>query len=315
MAARRIAFVVLLLLSPAALAQAPASYEPPRTREGRPDFHGVWLAAFLTRFERPNSAQALTVTPEQERALVAGLLSRFGHVEDPDITHTPVRGLAVVRGEARTSLLVEPADGKMPLSANGLAAVARRDVLDRNGFDHPEDRPLAERCLGGSAHAPMRTWPIVMTTQIVQTPHAVVITNEDVAGFRTIHLGRTAPPGHPPSFEGWSTGRWEGDTLVVETTGFRADDPARGQYGRPILVGPDSRVIERFSRLSGDELLYQFTVEDAGLYASPWRAEYSFTLVDDKVYEYACHEANYSLANMLLGGRIADAKAKPTPKK
>ncbi|HEY7799775.1 MAG TPA: hypothetical protein VIA80_13480 [Hyphomonadaceae bacterium] len=306
---RCFALAACLLLSPAAFAQAPAAYEPPRTREGRPDFHGVWLAAFLTRFERPDSAQALAATPEQERVLVASLLSRFDRVEDPDITHTPVRELAAVRGEARTSLLVEPADGRMPLSAKGLAAVARRDALDKNGFDHPEDRPLAERCLGGSAHAPMRTWPIVMTTQIVQTPQAVVITNEDVAGFRTIHLGSAAPPDHPPSFEGWSTGRWEGDTLVVETTGFRPDDPARGQYGRPILVGPDSRVVERFSRLSDDELLYEFTVEDADLYASPWRAEYSFTRVDDQVYEYACHEANYSMTNMLLGGRIADAKA------
>jgi hypothetical protein len=309
MSLRRFALAACLLLSPAAFAQAPSAYEPPRTREGRPDFHGVWLAAFLTRFERPDSARALAATPEEERTLVANLLSRFGHVEDPDITHTPVRNLAAVRGEARTSLLVEPADGRMPLSADGLAAVARRDTLDQEGFDHPEDRPLAERCLGGSAHAPMRTWPIVMTTQIVQMPDALLITNEDVAGFRIIHIGRTPPPGHAPSFEGWSTGRWDGDTLVVETTGFRADDPARGQYGRPILVGPDSKVIERFSRLSADELLYQFTVEDAGLYASPWRAEYSFTRVDDQVYEYACHEANYSMTNMLLGGRAADAKA------
>jgi hypothetical protein len=309
MSLRRFALAACLLLSPAAFAQAPSAYEPPRTREGRPDFHGVWLAAFLTRFERPDSARGLAATPEEERTLVANLLSRFGHVEDPDITHTPVRNLAAVRGEARTSLLVEPADGRMPLSADGLAAVARRDTLDQEGFDHPEDRPLAERCLGGSAHAPMRTWPIVMTTQIVQMPDALLITNEDVAGFRIIHIGRTPPPGHAPSFEGWSTGRWDGDTLVVETTGFRADDPARGQYGRPILVGPDSKVIERFSRLSADELLYQFTVEDAGLYASPWRAEYSFTRVDDQVYEYACHEANYSMTNMLLGGRAADAKA------
>jgi hypothetical protein len=309
MSLRRFALAACLQLSPAAFAQAPSAYEPPRTREGRPDFHGVWLAAFLTRFERPDSARGLAATPEEERTLVANLLSRFGHVEDPDITHTPVRSLAAVRGEARTSLLVEPADGRMPLSADGLAAVARRDTLDQEGFDHPEDRPLAERCLGGSAHAPMRTWPIVMTTQIVQMPDALLITNEDVAGFRIIHIGRTPPPGHAPSFEGWSTGRWDGDTLVVETTGFRADDPARGQYGRPILVGPDSKVIERFSRLSADELLYQFTVEDAGLYASPWRAEYSFTRVDDQVYEYACHEANYSMTNMLLGGRAADAKA------
>jgi hypothetical protein len=156
----------------------------------------------------------------------------------------------------------------------------------------------------------------MIPSMFIQTDSELVIVTEDVGSLRVIHLdGRQPPPNAVTSYEGWSSGRWEGDTLVVTTTHVRADDAIRGSLGRPILVEPDSKLTERFTRIGADELLYQFTVEDSDLYTAPWLAEYSFRLRDTTFYEYACHEANYAMTNILLAGRIADAKPKPVGKK
>lgn len=122
-------------------------------------------------------------------------------------------------------------------------------------------------------------------------------------GRRTIHLDRDAPPGWPRSVEGYSRGHWEGDTLVVRTTHFRAEDPARSVNGRPLLLSRNSRITERFTRVSDTELSYRFTVEDDGLYTRPWTGELSMTRHDGPLYEYGCHEGNHSMLNILRWGR------------
>ncbi len=306
---RYVTLAACLLLAPAALAQE--AYEPPRTPEGRPDFHGAWMSLSLTMVERPREIRVLTPGEEEARQLVAQFWESAPELEDPDLFISNVRTLSVVKGTLRTSHLVSPEDGRFPYTAAGLALAENEPVSSRTDlYEGPEQRPTYERCLAGFGQAPMRTIPIIIPTLIVQTKNALVLNTEDVAGLRIVHIGREAPPGELRSFEGWSSGRWEGDTLVVETTHLRPGDSWRTDFGRPVVVSGDSKVIERFTLVSDDELLYQFTVEDAGLYASPWLAELSFKRHDGPVYEYACHEANYSMTNILLGARVADAKKK-----
>jgi hypothetical protein len=148
---------------------------------------------------------------------------------------------------------------------------------------------------------------VFLPHQIVQTRDYVVISAEDAPGPRIIHLTGPAPSDPPRSFGGFSTGRWEGDTLVVHTTHVRTEDPTRTLAGRALLLGPRTKITERFTRVSPTELFYQYTIEDDELYTQPWSAEFSMTRHEGRMYEYACHEGNYSLVNSLRGGRAADA--------
>jgi hypothetical protein len=311
MAIRYLALACLLMLAPHAAAQALG--EPPRTREGHPDFHGVWASVSITSVERSKDVKSLTPTEAEARDLVAKFWKDPPELEDPDIEFSNVRTLSLVKGTLRTSHLVSPEDGRFPYTAAGLAIAENEPNSSRDLYDHPEQRPTYERCLAGFGQAPMRTIPILIPTLIVQTADALALYTEDVAGFRTIHLGGAPPPQHIRSHEGWSSGRWEGDTLVVETTHLRSGDHWRTDYGRPVVVDETSKVIERLTLISNDELLYQFTVDDPALYTKPWLAEFSFRRHDGPVYEYACHEANYSIVNVLQGGRVADTKPKPNP--
>jgi hypothetical protein len=316
MAIRCLALAAIFLLSPCTGAQTPANNETARTREGRPDFHGVWASVSITMVERSKDVKPLTPTDAEAHDLVAKFWAYQPALEDPDIEFSNVRTLSRVKGTLRTSHLVSPEDGRFPYTAAGLAIAENEPNSSRQDlYDHPEQRPTYERCLAGFGQAPMRTIPLLIPTLIVQTSDALALYTEDVAGFRTIHLGGKRPPEHMRSHEGWSSGRWEGDTLVIETTHLRAGDHWRTDYGRPVVVDETSKVIERLTLISNDELLYQFTVEDPDLYAKPWLAEFSFRRQDTPVYEYACHEANYSMVNILQGGRVADAKPVPAPKK
>ncbi len=289
----------------AACAEAPQdeSYAPPRTEHGHPDFQGVWFAGFLTPLERPDGVDGLVATPEQAAAIIADVLAQSPTILDPDFEIYGLDNLAEVRGELRTSLVVEPEDGRVPFTEAALKIVAESGRLFAEAFDHPEERPLSERCLGGFGHPPMREVPTVIPIQIVQTRDHVVLVREDVAGLRVVQLGGERPPEAIRSFEGYSLGRWEGDALVIETTHFRDDVKARDHLGRPIVVGSGSKVIERLTRPAADELVYEFTVEDDQYYSTPWRGEYALRPLDAPIYEYACHEANYSMAGILLGGR------------
>jgi hypothetical protein len=298
------------------------TYTAPRTAFGAPDIGGVWSTRFITRIERPEGYKTLVPAPSELKKLTEFLLD-IGPVGDPDIEHQAITSLSEVRGEKRTSIIVEPADGQIPFTEKGLKLVERSFWLDEHGYDNPEERGGFERCIAGFAQPPIRQIPIDMPTQIVQTRDSLAFNTEDVVGFRMVHMNQPPPPGTWQTLEGYSYGRWEGDTLVIDTTLTRADDPFRGHFGRPILVQPTSHVIEKLTRISDTELLYQFTVEDPDLYTKPWLGEYVFHLTKGAALEYACHEGNYSIVNMLKSGRVADAKkameaqkvaAKPAPK-
>jgi len=131
-----------------------------------------------------------------------------------------------------------------------------------------------------------------------------MIYTEDASGGRIISLNDHAPPQAVNSLNGYSIGHWEGDTLVIQTANFSSDIPARENFGRVVLIGENSRVVERFTRVSEMELLYQYTVEDPTFYTQPWSGEFSFTRFDHNTYEYSCHEGNYSLPGILRGGQM-----------
>ena len=300
-----IAVVAAMSAAASPLALAQEAYQPPRTPDGHPDFGGVWSTTFMTSLSRPGFHKTLVISEEEALKGVEIFGSAAPDLVDPDFHTHRATGALKVRGEYRSSLLVLPENGKMPLSEKAKKLAEHLDWMDSEAHDHPEERPTFDRCLAGSGQPPIRPFTQALVNLFVQTPDALVIMTEDVAGLRVVHLdGRAPPPAVLTAHGGWSTGRWEGDTLVVETTHVRAEDSTRPVFGGTILFEPDSKLIERFTRVSPTELVYQFTVEDADLYTAPWLAEYSFTLDDTQFYEFACHEANYSMVNILLGGRV-----------
>ena len=290
-------------------AQQPARYVVPRTEFRRPDFQGVWETQFLTMLEPPPNVKAVTVTAEQAREIAADMVKNAPVLSDPDTAILGINQLAVVKGEYRTGIVVDPPDGRIPFTPAGLELLAKVQDRNRNGFDDPEQRPLAERCLENLVYAPIRTVPVLLPRQIVQTRDYVVIYAEDVPGTRIIPLGVASAA--LPSVGGSSSGHWDGETLVIETTNFLARDPARAGAGRPILITPRTLITERFTRVSATELVYRYTVRDAEMYTQPWTGEFSMTRHDGPIYEASCHEANYSMTNMLRGGRAHDKDAPP----
>lgn len=307
---RTVIALILMASVMSGAAQAQAAYQVPRTAEGRPDFQGLWTMRFITPVERPAGVPGPEVTPQQVPEVVAKLVeASTSSVSDPDFDYHALRNLLQVGDSLRSSVIVTPATGLMPLTAAGQASSDEYDRLFFTGFDNPEERDNFERCLAGTTQAPIRPLPIPMPLQIVQTPTHMVILGEDVQSLRIIEIGGREPPAAVRSREGWSNARWEGETLVVTTTHLRADDPWRPTVGRSLVVGPDSRVVERITRVSENELNYVFTIEDPTLYATPWHGEFSLRLGDyNHIYEYACHEANYSLTNILSSGREAERR-------
>jgi hypothetical protein len=214
--------------------------------------------------------------------------------------------LALVKGEYRSSLIVDPPDGRLPLTEEGRA---RRARLDRQLFDNPEERAASERCVGGPGRAPMLTVPTNSYLRIIQSPGHVVLHTEALDDVRILPLGGKHGPDAVLDLQGDSIAWWEADTLVVETRNFRADDQARLSPPFSIIVlSPGTAVTERFTRVSDGEIVYSFTISDPVLYTRPWTAETSFVRTSARMFEYACHEANYSLINILRGGRIADER-------
>jgi hypothetical protein len=295
--------------TPTSLASEPGL---PRTPDGHPDFQGVvWAGNFLPLLEATPMTPSLTLPEAEAKATAAQFANQFANSpglaldpEAPDLIRAS-DGFALVRGERRTRALVLPADGKMPYATDAGKEISSYDS-DKQPTDNPEERSLAEQCIGLSL-PPTGVAFSINPRQFVQTPAYVVVHAEYgdeayIAPFAAAH-GPTAA--HPQL--GDAIARWDGDTLVIETIGLRADHRVRGF---PLLmVGGGSKVIERFTRLSRDELLYQFTIEDPSIYAGPWLAEYSLYRSTQRLYEFACHEGNYSLPNILLGQRVREARA------
>jgi hypothetical protein len=224
-----------------------------------------------------------------------------------------------IDGKFRTSIIVDPENGRLPeMTPAALQQAAERrklrrpndgtawwlDVSGPGPYDGPEMLGISERCiLGFTGHAP--TFPSLYNNykRIVQTENYVMIFIEMVHDARVVRMNGTHPPAEVRKWMGDSIGSWEGDTLVVDTTNFRAD--SRPGYGG----SEDTHVIERFSRMPNGDLLYRFTVDDPATWKTPWTGEYVWRASEDKVYEYACHEGNYSMGGILRGARLLETEA------
>lgn len=316
---KRLLLPLLLIATPPAFSQTTPAYTPtslqadpglPRTADGHPDLQAViWATNFFPVFEATPMLPTLVVSEAESKKFVDTMVK--GMMSNPDFNIDPegeviiggTDGLPLVRGERRSRLIVLPADGKVPLTPEAKKiATASSDHKD----DY-EQRPSGERCLVLSGAPPNFVTISYNRLQFIQTPDHIVIHGENGDEARIIPFAQThAPAGHA-SWYGDSVARWDGDTLVVETIRQRPGEAIRGLFQK-FLVNADARVIERFTRLSATELLYQFTVEDPKVYTAPWLAEYSYHASDTGMFPSPCHEHNYSLPNILLGQRMADLR-------
>ena len=308
-------------IAPAVLAQA---YQPPRTPDGRPDLQGMWTNSSITTLERNNASLPLFLNPEQVAGMEGQRLqqevsqnSRTNPDEGAPAAGGAIGGynafwldrgmkVGVVNGTARSSWIIEPANGKMPFSDAGRKRIA--EIMKTRNEDGPEGMNPADRCLVGSRGSggpPMLNNIYNNTYQIVQTTDHVMIDVEMMHDARIVRLNQQHKPAPVSQWLGDSVGRWEGDTLVVETAGFVPGDEFKP--ATPILVGQNARVTERFTRISEKEILYRFRVVDPETFSRPWSAEMLLTDTGEPMFEYACHEANLSMVSMLAGGRSADA--------
>lgn len=307
-----------ILSSQAATAQAPPSkaYKAPRTQDGQPDLQGYWSNTSYTPLQRPDNVNKPIYTREEadaalKRAAAAEAEQTVpGTVADVHYDFTQFgldRSQSALAMNLRTSLIVDPADGKLPpLSPAGQARAAQRaEARKRMGgpFDAAQNQSLSVRCINMDRDGPpMLAGAYNNNYQILQTPGYVMILVEMLHDVRIIPLD--ARPKLPESIRqmlGSSRGRWEGETLVVETTNFTNRTAFQGS-------SENMRLVERFTRVSDDAIRYEFTVDDHDTWTKPWSAEVPWKKTIGPIFEHACHEGNYGLANTLAGARAEEKK-------
>lgn len=306
------------LLAPAALA---ADWEAPTMPWGHPDLQGTWTTATLTALARPEELDSLVLTEAQAVAWEqAGqeTVEEYEDIGEGDLAAgedvggyntfwmDPGTRALRVRGEPRSSIIVEPEDGQVPYTLWGRAQFYWKGYKFIRRHDNPEERPLGERCtvgFGSTGGPPMLPVLYNNNYQFVQSPDHVLILVEMNHNVRSIRLDGKALPGNMNPWLGDSVGHWEGDTLVVRTTQFHPQQDLRAAIKHQFYMGEDTVVEERFTRLNENEILYQFTVSDDSLYKQDWKGELSLRSTDAQIYEYACHEGNYGMPNILAGAR------------
>jgi hypothetical protein len=315
-----VAAAVLSLNTIEGLGQAPARARDgaaagrpvPRTPEGRPDMQGYWTNATYTPLERPAEFKDREFfTTEEAAALVKRRLDDLHdqefdtHYEDAIwMTERQPRGLTSLR----TSIVVEPKDGRIPpMNAEGRRRAAERAAA-RKGIDpfaSAQTRGISERCIYWAHEGP----PILPTgynsnLQIYQSPGEFVLIPEMMPYARVVPLDGRARPGSAFRFNrGISRGRWEGDTMVVETTNFNEERNWRG-------ASAELTVVERLTMTDADTIMYAFTVTDPKTWDVPWTGEVTVRRIAEPIYEYACHEGNYGIRNILSAQRAAEATGK-----
>ena len=314
-------FSIFLLCSNPLFAETKNPY---KTWYGDPDLQGIWTNATLTTLERPGHFKTLEVSEEEARAAATkAAVDSFAYDNQYSEGETPRTGTDVggyntawmdpgaelfqLFGKYRTSIVAYPKNGKIPWDREKADKFfeKRRNERSRRR-DHPELRGVGERCVvgfGSSAGPPMMNVLYNNHYQIVQSPGYVMIMAEMVHDARIIRLGGSHPADNITPWLGDSIGHWEGNTLVVETTNFNSQHTFRGGLRHFFAITPEAIVTERFTRLSKDQILYQFYVDDSDIYKQVWAGEMPLRSVADKIYEYACHEGNYSMANILAGAR------------
>ena len=287
----------------------------PRTPEDQPDLQGVWNFSTATPMERPEDlAGKTTLTPEEAAAWEQQLAAtrEANESEREDAPPGAKLGYSVrvwfehghTLTEQRTSLVVDPPNGRIPAVRPAVAARAELRRILRGRHAHgPEDRGASERCLlGFNSGPPMTPSAYNNNVQIFQSADHVVILNEMVHNARIVPLdGRPHLPAQLRQWTGDSRASWDGDTLVVETRNFLGETSLRGSSANLSLI-------ERFRRADEETLIYEFTVIDPTSWTKPWTAQVRMSRTAEPLYEYACHEGNYSMASSLSGARAMEAR-------
>jgi len=317
--------VAAIMGAGAALAQAPG-YTTPKTAWGAPDLQGFWNNTSITSLQRSPDAKSLVVDQKEADRLVNRnilvVLTKDDEAQaglDPNNTKIledknndrgynafwidPGTKLATVKGELRTSWIVEPANGRIPYKPGA----ARGGGYAITNFDGPETRPMAERCVlsfSGSYGPVMQNSMYNNTFQFVQTPSAVMINvemNHDVRNIPIVASKAEAKHGPVPKWGGDSVGWYEGDTLVVQTTNVHPNQRA--------MITSTGKLTERFTRWDDHQILYEFEVDDPELYSQVWRGEMALN-TSQPMYEYACHEGNHAMPGILGGARQLESEGK-----
>ncbi|MEQ1913077.1 MAG: hypothetical protein ABMA15_29960 [Vicinamibacterales bacterium] len=311
---------LLLVLVTLNLVQALVSGQAARPAE-RPNFEGVWNSATATPLERPSQLKDKPFFTPEEAAAWERRVAESNQEPSPDAAakstgtgtyNTFFREFGTRTSKTlRTSIVTDPPDGRIPSLTPAAAEIKRRRLEDMRGMASAQDAGLQDQCLAFvTAGPPMLPYSYNSNYQIVQTADAVVVRAEMLGDARVIRLdGR---PHLSPSVRRWmgdSVGHWDGATLVVDTTNFNDANGFYGDAGGNFGWDRNLHVVERFSLLDADTLLYQFEVDDPTAFTRPWKGELTMSRSPGPIYEYACHEGNYSLPNMLSGYRVTERTA------
>ena len=292
------------LLAIAGAAQA-GDYRPPRLADGQIDLQGVWSHKNITPLERPADLKSFVISREEAAQLQARLLAKTDDQSKPGepAEYFWERGVEAIRGEYRSSIITDPADGRIPANDHFKTLAKATGAAVLTAFDGPEARPGSERCLAAiSAAPPVTLVPASDLRQFVQTPQFIAISSEELHEARIVRMNVPHGPAAVVSWLGDSIGWWEGETLVVETTNFRPDQSFRAS-------GQNLKVTERLTRVDPNQILYRFTVEDPDTFTQPFSGEVAMNATREKIYEYACHEGNYALPGILAGARAQEQEA------
>lgn len=299
-------------------------YEVPRLPSGSPDLQGVWTNVSLTTLIRSGQYQSNTISFEEAKRIetMRANISQRGLLPTDPNAPPPSAGanvggynsfwgdagdrLAIVNGEYRTTWLVDPPNGQLPYTIAGKKIFEETQHFTRTNFDDPEARPMAERCIigfGSTGGPPMINVLYNNNYQIVQTKDEVMILVEMNHDARIIRLNSKHKPDHMKTWMGDSIGHWEENTLVIQTKNFNPGESLRLNFNQSFYISENATVTERLTRISDTEIFYEFAVDDPDIYSKVWKGEMVFNHVDDKIYEYACHEGNYALPGILRGAR------------
>jgi len=304
--------------SPASLHAAAKPYAAPKLPGGDPDLEGVWNYGTATPLERPAQWKDKAFFTPEEAAEWERQVAESNQEPSPEAAsknagtgtyNTVFRefGSRTVK-TLRTSIVTDPPDGRIPALTPAAADVKRRRVDAMKNAASAQDTGLQDQCLAFlTAGPPMLPYSYNSNYQIVQTRDAFVVHAEMIHDARIIHLdGRPHPPAGIRLWLGDSVGRWEGATLVVDTTNFNDSGGFYGDAGGNFGWDRNLHVVERFSLLDRDTLLYRFEIDDPTAFTRPWKGELTMTRSPGPIYEYACHEGNYSLSNLLSGYRASE---------
>ena len=297
--------------------QADGTYQAPRTPDGNPDLQGFWSNQTYTPLQRREGVTGTFYTPEELALIVSGAAGRESAQTEPgtipdvhyDFTQFGLDRSQAARAEnLRTSMIVDPPDGRLPPvnAAGERLAAARAEAQARLGgrWDSAEANQLDDRCIiMRGVGPPLMPSGYNANYHIVQSAGHVMILSEMIHDARIIPLDDpAAPPSDVQQWIGLSRGHWDGETLVVETTNFNGRNPFQGS-------GDRMTVTERFTRVSDDVIAYRFTVGDPGAWDRPWTAENLMQRTRGPLFEFACHEGNYGLYNTLVGARLEERRA------